>query len=263
MGENPLERFVLGPAFGVFDRDWRETESREIVWAGAHVRLANLAGQLEAIRNQGGGGEWDQFGSPFVEVHVRVEAAALLQIGRGGTLGLEPIERPGVRGEETKGVVMGAAKRLRLDESSQPGGRKTKRPLGVPDGLGSINHRPFVQPVAAKPRGARLRGLQHAQEPSEGGKPAGLDAPDRGGHPGAVVLIAGPGKELFAAGPRNGNPEPRMPAPELPGAEAVVTEEKIVHRVRFTAGEALEVRLDPGGNARLVRLDDSPPLRRI
>jgi len=111
-----LESLVLGAALWELDGDGREAEGGEVIGAGAHVYLADVAGELEAIGDERGRGQGDEFVGPFVEVHVRVEAAALLEVCGCGTLELVAIEGTGLGGEEAKGVVVGAAEGLGLDD---------------------------------------------------------------------------------------------------------------------------------------------------
>jgi hypothetical protein len=53
-----------------------------------------------------------------------MQTTALLELYRGRTLRLEAVERPGRRGEKSKGIEMGATDRLRLDDAGEFIGRE-------------------------------------------------------------------------------------------------------------------------------------------
>ena len=80
--------FILGSALSCFDWDWRVAQVGKVVGAGAHVELAPGEGDLEALAEQVAAHPWPEFGTPFVEVHVGVQAAALLELNalfKGGS----------------------------------------------------------------------------------------------------------------------------------------------------------------------------------
>src|SRR4051812_42272543 len=89
-GELPLAGLVIRASRGSFDGNRAEAQTGEIIRAGAHVDFADLAGEGETVRHQFGRRERRQLEGPFVEIHVRMEAAALLQLGlrRAGRLQL-------------------------------------------------------------------------------------------------------------------------------------------------------------------------------
>lgn len=51
-GEGALVALVVGAALGRLDGDGGEAEGAELVWAGAHVGLADVAGEGEAVGDQ-------------------------------------------------------------------------------------------------------------------------------------------------------------------------------------------------------------------
>src|SRR4051812_16909495 len=79
VGEGALRGGVLGFACWGFDAHRLVAEGGEVVRGGLHVQRADVPGQLEAVEQERAGRERHQFAGPLVEVHVRVQAAALLQ----------------------------------------------------------------------------------------------------------------------------------------------------------------------------------------
>ena len=116
LGEPALRGDVGRLALRGLDRDRLVAVLAEVVGRGPHVELADLHGQLEAVRHQLAGRGRAQLVGPLVEVHPRVQAARLLQLGLGLPGRLQAVAADGGRREEPEGVEVGAADRVRLDD---------------------------------------------------------------------------------------------------------------------------------------------------
>ena len=127
-----------------------------------------------------------------------MQAAALLKLGRVGPRGLEPVERSGGRGEESKRVKVRTRDRCGLDDRRQHRGREAQRPRVVAHLFRRlpVNHCPFVQAEAAKEGWARLHGRLHAAQPGDKfaamrGKGRAIDRDGVGSGMGILPMVGG------------------------------------------------------------------------
>src|SRR5690348_12166019 len=120
--------FVFRATLARLDRDRCEAERAQVVRAGAHVDFADVARKLEAVGDQLRRREWGELERPLVEIHVRMQTAALLELRGVGARGLMFVERTRGRREETKRIEMRAAHRARFDDARDLCRRETQRP---------------------------------------------------------------------------------------------------------------------------------------
>lgn len=240
-------------AFGGFDGDGVVAEVGEVVGAGAHVEVAAFLGEGEGLSDEGGADPGPEFCGPLIQVHVGVEAGALLHVEPGFEGGLEGVEGGGGRGEEAVGVVVGAAEGLAFDEGGELVGRESEGVALVADLLGglAVNHGPLVQAEAAEARGAV------EDVAAEGGDPGGELAGFLGEKVGVEREGIGRAEEGWVVEgvvfcDFNGGAERWQPLFEFAGGEVVVAEEEIVHGVLFPGGTTREGGVGEGVDAVMV-----------
>ena len=102
-----------------------------------HVQLTDVAGELEAVSDQLAGHGRAQLVGPFVEVHRGVQAAGLLVLALVDPVGCSSVARPGRRGEEPEGVVVGAVDPMGLDDGVGAVRARAAAARRVPDLVGS------------------------------------------------------------------------------------------------------------------------------
>ena len=105
-GKMALGLFIGGAALRRLDGNGWIAESREVVGARAHVEFADVSRQLEGVGEEFGWSPRREFEAPLVEIHIRVQAAGLFEVGGFLARGLEAIERSGFFGEKTERVVV-------------------------------------------------------------------------------------------------------------------------------------------------------------
>lgn len=259
-GEGALGLLVGLAAFGGFDGDGVVAEVGEVVGAGAHVEDAAFDSEGEGLTDESGADPGPEFGGPLVEVHVGVEAGALLHFEAGFEGGLEGVERGGWRSEEAVGVVVGAAEGLAFDEGGELVGGEAEGVALVADLLGSlaIDHGPFVEAEAAEARGA-VKDVA-----AEGGDPGG----ELAGFLGEEVGVEGEGGggaeeegvvDEVGFGDFEGGAERGEPLFEFAGGEVVVAEEEVVDGVALAAGTTIQGGVGHGGDAGVVGVGEGVP----
>ena len=259
-GEGALGLLVGLAAFGGFDGDGVVAEVGEVVGAGAHVEDAAFDSEGEGLSDKGGTDPGPEFGGPLVEVHVGVEAGALLHFEAGFEGGLEGVERGGGRGEEAVGVVVGAAEGLAFDEGGELVGGEAEGVALVADLLGSlaIDHGPFVEAEAAEARGAVEDVAAEGGDP--GGELAGFfreqGGIERDGVGGAQKERV---VEEVGVGDFEGGAERGEPLFEFAGGEVVVAEEEVVDGVGLAAGTTIQGGVGHGGDAGVVGVGEGVP----
>ena len=160
---------VLGPALRGLHPDRRIAKAGQVVRARLHVDRTDLAGQPEAVRDEFTGDQRRQLVRPLVEVHVRVQATGLFEVGLRGTRRLQHVERAGGRREEPERVEVAAAHAIGVDDGRGLRRRQAQRPFGVAQlvrGL-AVDHRPLVHAEAAEVRRPRRRAGEHLADPRD------------------------------------------------------------------------------------------------
>ena len=114
----------------------------QVVRAGPHVqpRISRASSKQSATSSLGD--QRRELVRPFVDVHVGVQAARLLQLGLRVPGGLEQVERSGRRGEETERVEVRAPHRRALDDL----GRRRPAPSRSGQALWRISSGPAGRP---------------------------------------------------------------------------------------------------------------------
>ncbi len=116
----------------------------------------------------------------------------------------------------------------------------------------AVNHRPFVQPVAAEKR--RPVAYRHEQI----AQPGDEFAPLRGQrirvdhHSLGCFAVFGPAQKLACAAAREHDARPWMPAAQPGGTKRVIIEKKIMNRMFLAARGPRLVRIGPNAHARLM-----------
>ena len=157
--EGALRGDVLRLALAGLDPHRVDAELAQVVRRRAHVQLADLAGQLEAVqRSARCGTTGAELVGPLVEVHAGVQAARLLERRPGPrAVGCRVLQRPGRRREEAEGVEVRAADLvLTRRPASVPVGRRAAAAsprAGPARPVLPVDHRPLVQAEAAELRG--------------------------------------------------------------------------------------------------------------
>ena len=108
MADFTLHRFIFSAAFAGFYFYRFIAVFREVIGACSHIELACFEGELKAIPMQLAANPWHAFGCPFVEVHVGVQAAALLGVLAAIKGGFEFVEGEGTRREKAVGIKVTA-----------------------------------------------------------------------------------------------------------------------------------------------------------
>jgi hypothetical protein len=216
--------------------------------------LADGAGQREAIGHEFGRREGREFERPLVEIHVGVQAAALLKLRRRRTLRLQAVERAGGGGEEAERVKMRAAHRLGLNDARQLVGREAQRPGVVPHLVRrlAVNHRPLVQAEAGELRRALRRQAQQVRDPRHAFTTTRLERGDVQRHALRDLVVFRPAEKIAGGLALQHDVRARMPAAQPRRTETVVFEQEILDRVLLAAGGACLVGRGPGGHALFV-----------
>ena len=257
IGEDALGVDVGGLALGRLDAHRRVPEVGEVVGRGAHVELADVAGEGERVEQELTGHERAELVRPLVEVHPGVQAPRLLELDLAFPRRAQGVPRRGRGREEAVGVEVGAADPVGLDDLVGAGRAESQRD-GVPCGVVAVHHRPLVQAEAPELGRPVRGGPQETGDEVDGRGP--LAEQGRVVDADAVVLrdVVPPAGAL--AGADEDDPRPRVPAAQPRRAGGVVGVEEVLD------GVALAPRLPrpvpgrqvvgPGG----VRVRPPPPL---
>ena len=157
-----LRRDVLLLALGRLDPHRLEAEVAQVVGRRPHVEHPDLAGQVEAVRDELRRHERRQPEGVLVEVHAGVQAGRLLERRAVVAAGPQLVERPRRRGEEPVGVEVRAADPVRLDHRvgavaarGAAASRAGSRPAGAPSPTRAARSTPAAAPAPPWPRAAR------------------------------------------------------------------------------------------------------------
>ncbi len=146
-----MDGFVFLAALCGFDFDRDDIPCGEVVGAGAHIEVAEIAGEMESFQEEVGTDPRHGFGGPFVEIHVGVDASGLFVEVAGIEGGLDAVERFGGGGEKAEGIVMGAGDGTGFYEEIDFILWEAKgSDGGMTDVFSTINHGPFVHAVAGE-----------------------------------------------------------------------------------------------------------------
>ena len=150
-GEVLLEAHVFGAPGRGFDRNGLIAVVGEVVGRGSHIEFAQFEGEKEGGAEKVGAEPWHGLEGPLVEIHIGVDAAGLFVILAGVEGRLQSIEGLGCRSEKAHRVEVRAGEGLGVDEVLDGGIAQAQRStFAVPGIVALINHRPFMQSVAAE-----------------------------------------------------------------------------------------------------------------
>ena len=146
-----LQLLIESPSVGGLNRYGLIAVFCEVIRAGAHVQFPQFHRQLKAIELEIGTDPWHRLRGPFVKIHASVQAAGLLKIHTGVHVRLKPIHGSCFRLKEAKGIKVRTADGTASNKRINLLLRQPKRAgLAVPDISSTINHRPFMNTMAAE-----------------------------------------------------------------------------------------------------------------
>lgn len=244
--KHPLAALVLGATLGGFDRNGRKPQRGKIVRAGAHIDLPNVARQFKCVRDQLAGRKGRQFEGPLIEVHVGMQAAALLELRHEPPFRLQPVQRPRLGRKEPESVEMRAAHRKGFDDPGQRLGRKAQRHLAMTHvaRLLAVNHGPFMQSMTAKERRPALQAEEELPEPPHKDQPR---AREEGLGQRPTVLVQ---QDPIGA---------RMPPLQRRGPKRIILKQEIPHRMLLSARGAFAMGPGPDPHPLPVSALTRPP----